>query len=160
LPANHPALSSAISALNDLKVASEIYVSGMTAHELAKRCSQTVRIHRKPADLAQVLPNTALLLHHGGLGTAYAGLLAGVPQLVLPINLEHSITAAGLEQFGVGKSCAATAAAGATDTRDLISSILQDGHLQEAALSAARSLASRRVIDPIGEVVEACQQYL
>ena len=50
LPANHPALPSAISALNDLKLASEIYVSGMTAHELAKRCSQTVRIHSKPAE--------------------------------------------------------------------------------------------------------------
>ena len=160
LPANHPALPSAISALNDLKLASEIYVSGMTAHELAKRCSQTVRIHSKPADLAQVLPNTSLLIHHGGLATAYAGLLAGVPQLVLPFNLEHSITAAGLEQFGVGKSRTATAAAVATDTRDLISSLLQDGHLQEAALKVARNLTARRVIDPISEVVEACQQHL
>src|SRR5262249_28552442 len=114
----------------------------------------------KPADFAQVLPNTSLLIHHGGLATAYAGLLAGVPQLVLPFNLEHSITAAGLEEFGVGKSRSATAAAGPTDTRDLISSLLQDGHFQEAAFSAARNLAARRPTDSIGEVVEACQQYL
>ena len=111
LPANHPALAAVISALNDLKVSSEIYVSGMTAQALAKRCRQTVRIHGKPADLAHVLPNTSLLIHHGGLGTAYAGLLAGVPQLVLPFNLEHSITAAGLEQFGVARSRIASAAA-------------------------------------------------
>src|SRR5262249_9708319 len=81
LPANHPALSSVISALNDVTVLSGIYVPGMSAQVLAKRCGQTVRIHGKPADLAQVLPNTSLLIHHGGLGTAYAGLLAGVPQL-------------------------------------------------------------------------------
>ena len=160
LPANHPALPPIISALNDLKLASQIYVSGMTAQALAKRCSATVRIHAKPADLAHVLPNTSLLIHHGGLGTAYAGLLAGVPQLVLPFNLEHSITAAGLEQFGVGKSRPASAAAGAPDVRDLICSLLEDGILQEAALKAARNLVARRVIDPIGEVVKACQQHL
>ena len=104
LPANHPALPPVITALNDLKLPSEIYVPGVAAQALAKRCNPTVRIHGKPADLAHVLPNTSLLIHHGGLGTAYAGLLAGVPQLVLPLNLEHGITAAGLEQFGVAKS--------------------------------------------------------
>ena len=160
LPANHPALAAVISALNDLKVPSGIYVSGMTAQVLAKRCRQTVRIHGKPADLAHVLPNTSLLIHHGGLGTAYAGLLAGVPQLVLPFNLEHSITAAGLEHFGVAKSRTARAAAVATDMRDLISSLLQDGQLQEAAIKAARNLSVRRVADPISEVVQACQQHL
>jgi rhamnosyltransferase subunit B len=160
LPANHPALPPVISALNDLKLASGIYVSGMTAQTLAKSCGQNVRIHRKPADLAQVLPNTSLLIHHGGLGTAYAGLLAGVPQLVLPFNLEHSITATGLEHFGVAKSRTARAAAIATDMRELISSLLKDGQLQEAALKAARSVIARRVNDPISEVVQACQQYL
>jgi rhamnosyltransferase subunit B len=159
LPANNPALSPVVTALNDLKIPSEIYVSGMTARALAKRCSPTVRIHGKPADLAHVLPNTSLLIHHGGLGTAYAGLLAGVPQLVLPLNLEHGITAAGLEQFGVAKSQNARAA-GATDMRDLVSSVLQDGQLQEAAVNAARSLGARRVADPVSEVVQACQQHL
>jgi rhamnosyltransferase subunit B len=160
LPANNPALPPVITALNDLKIPSEIYVSGMTARALAKRCSPSVRIHGKPADLAHVLPNTSLLIHHGGLGTAYAGLLAGVPQLVLPLNLEHGITAAGLEQFGVAKSQNARAAAGATDMRDLVSSLLQDGQLQEAAVNAARSLGARRVADPVSEVVQACQQHL
>lgn len=158
LRANDPALSPVISALNDLKLPSEIYVSGMAAQALAKRCRPTVRIHQKPADLAQVLPNTSLLIHHGGLGTAYAGLLAGVPQLVLPFNLEHSITAAGLEQFGVGKSQPARAVG--TDLRDLIFSLLRDGAMQDAAIKAAGSLNARRVADPISEVVQACQQHL
>jgi UDP:flavonoid glycosyltransferase YjiC (YdhE family) len=160
LPANHPALWAVISALNDLKIPSGIYVAGMTAQELAKRCSPTVRVHAKPADLAHVLPNTWLLIHHGGLGTAYAGLLAAVPQLVLPFNLEHSITAAGLEHFGVAKIRTARAAAVATDMRDLISSLLQDGQLQQAAIKAAQNLGVRRVADPISEVVQACQQHL
>src|SRR5262245_33018916 len=132
----------------------------MTAQTLAKRCGENVRIHGKPADLAQVLPNTSLLIHHGGLGTAYAGLLAGVPQLVLPFNLEHSITAAGLEQFGVAKSLSARAAEVATDMHDLISSLLQDRQLQEAALRVARTLSVRRVDDPISEVIRACQKHL
>ena len=125
---------------------------------MAKRCRPTVRIHRKPADLEEVLPNTSLLIHHGGLGTAYAGLLAGVPQLVLPSNLEHSITAAGLEQFGVAKSRPAKAVA--AELRDLILSLLRNGPMQEAAVKAAGSLNARRVADPISEVVQACQQHL
>ena len=160
LPAHHPALSVVISALNDLKVPSAVYVPGMTPQQLAKRCRQTVRIHGKPADLARVLPNTSLLIHHGGLGTSCAGLLAGVPQLVLPFLLEDRITARGLEQFGVGKSWTAGAATDATDMPKLISSLLQDGHLQESAMQAARNLAARRAIDPISEVVKACQQHL
>jgi UDP:flavonoid glycosyltransferase YjiC (YdhE family) len=160
LPGVHPALPRVISALNDLKLPAEIYVSGMTAQELAKHCSRTVRIHRKPADLSPVLPNTSLLIHHGGLSTSCAGLLAGVPQLVLPFKLEHRITAAGLEHFGVAKSWPAKAGAIATDMRDLISSLLQDRPIQEAAIKAARNLNARRVADPVGEVVEACQQYL
>jgi rhamnosyltransferase subunit B len=146
--------------LHHLKLPSGVYVSGMAAQTLAKHCGQNVRIHRRPADLAQVLPNTSLLIHHGGLGTAYAGLLAGVPQLVLPFNLEHSITAAGLEHFGVAKSQTARVAAIATDMGDLISSLLQDGQLQEAAIKAAQRVISRRVDDPISEVVQACHQHL
>jgi UDP:flavonoid glycosyltransferase YjiC (YdhE family) len=158
LRANHPALSPVISALNDLKLPSEIYVSGMAAQALAKRCRPTVGIHRKPAHLDQILPNTSLLIHHGGLGTAYAGLLAGVPQLVLPSNLEHSITAAGLEQFGVGKIQPAKAVA--TGLPDLILSLLRNGPMQEAAVKAAGNLNARRVADPISEVVQACQLYV
>jgi UDP:flavonoid glycosyltransferase YjiC (YdhE family) len=160
LPAHHPALSVVISALNDLKVPSAVYVSGMAPQRLAKRCRRTVRIYRKPADLARVLPNTSLLIHHGGLGTSCAGLLAGVPQLVMPFLLEDRITARGLVQFGIGKSWTAGATTDATDMPKLISSLLQDEHLQETAMQAARSLAARRAIDPISEVVKACQQHL
>ena len=92
LPANHPALSPVISALNELNVPSQIYVSGMRAEELAKRCNRTIRIHRRPADLARLLPNCSMIIHHGGLGTAHAGLLGGVPQLVLPMNFLSTIS--------------------------------------------------------------------
>ncbi len=160
LPAVHPALPRVIYALNGLKLPSSIHVSRMTAQALAKHCGRTVRIHSKPADLARVLPNTSLLIHHGGLGTACAGLLAGVPQLVLPFTLEDRITATVLERAGVGKSWPARAGAVGTGIRDLISSLLQDGHLQETAMKAARNLAARRPIDPISEVVKACQQHL
>lgn len=160
LPSNHPALAPVITALNDLRVPSEIYVSGMNAEAMAARCSRNVRIHTKPADLAHVLPNTCLLIHHGGLGMAYAGLLAGVPQLVLPLNLEHSITAAGLGQFGVARTRTAGAAAAGTEIRDLISALLQDSQLQEAAIDAARDMAARRVPDSINKVVQACWQLL
>src|SRR5262249_17163530 len=70
LPAVHPALPRVISALNDLKLPSKIYVLGMPAEVLAKHCSRTVRIYSKPADLGRVLPNASLLIHHGGLSTS------------------------------------------------------------------------------------------
>lgn len=51
--------------------------------------------------LQEALAGKSLAIHHGGCTTAIACLLAGIPQLILPYQLEQKITALKLSQLGV-----------------------------------------------------------
>lgn len=54
--------------------------------------------------LSSLLPQVALLVHHGGIGTTAEALRAGVPQLVVPLAYDQFDNAARVERLGVGKS--------------------------------------------------------
>ncbi|HVS39576.1 MAG TPA: nucleotide disphospho-sugar-binding domain-containing protein [Gemmataceae bacterium] len=71
---------------------------------------------REYAPFSQVLPHAAVLVHHGGIGTAARALAAGVPQLVVPIKNDQFDNARRLERLGVALvlhqgSCTAAAMA-------------------------------------------------
>lgn len=53
--------------------------------------------------LSQALIDKAIAIHHGGLTTSIACLLAGVPQLILPRYLEQQITGSALVQLGAAQ---------------------------------------------------------
>jgi rhamnosyltransferase subunit B len=53
---------------------------------------------------ATLLPLSAALVHHGGIGTAAQALAAGIPQLVKPMTFDQPDNAARLERLGVGLS--------------------------------------------------------
>ena len=63
-------------------------------------------IHDEPPPLARMLEHAAVMIHHGGLNTTETALAAGRPQLLLPIHLEHNLTARAVESLGVGRSLA------------------------------------------------------
>jgi rhamnosyltransferase subunit B len=156
----HPALRPILNALNKMDCKSEIYAQGCDAREIAARCSRRVAVHSSPADFSQVLPESSVLLHHAGLGTAYAGLAAGIPQVVLPFNLEHLITTRGLDKFGVAIRCRASPPPEVPRLMDLLNGVLTDRVRQQAALQAAAELNRRRDNDPLRHVIEGCATYL
>lgn len=65
------------------------------------------------------MPAVRLVIHHGGLSTAVAALMAGTPQLILPWNLEHLVTARAVEATGA----AAIVPADRTDAKTLVRAI-------------------------------------
>ncbi|MFP5274913.1 glycosyltransferase, partial [Coleofasciculus sp.] len=54
--------------------------------------------------LNEALAGRSLAIHHGGLTTSLACLLAGIPQLLLPRHLEEYLNAIALTQLGVAKT--------------------------------------------------------
>jgi len=58
--------------------------------------------------LRALLPQVALLVHHGGIGTTAEALHAGTPQLVVPLAHDQFDNGARVEALGVGKSLPAT----------------------------------------------------
>ena len=53
-----------------------------------------------------LLPRAAAVVHHGGIGSLSQGLVAGVPQLVMPMAFDQFDNAARLEKLGVGRTLA------------------------------------------------------
>jgi rhamnosyltransferase subunit B len=58
--------------------------------------------------LRALLPQVALLVHHGGIGTTAEALHAGTPQLVVPLAHDQFDNGARVETLGVGRALPAT----------------------------------------------------
>jgi rhamnosyltransferase subunit B len=59
-------------------------------------------VHGAPFDL--LVPRTAMLIHHGGIGTIARGLAAGKPQLITPFSYDQPDNARRLRRLGVARS--------------------------------------------------------
>jgi rhamnosyltransferase subunit B len=58
--------------------------------------------HEKYASLELLLPRSAGIVHHGGIGTTAQAMHAGIPQLVLPGRLDQFDNAQHVEKLGCG----------------------------------------------------------
>lgn len=58
--------------------------------------------HFEYVPLSLLLPRSAALVHHGGIGTSSQGLSAGVPQLVSPMAFDQLDNGTRLKRLGVG----------------------------------------------------------
>ncbi len=90
---------------------------------------------------ADILPHTALIVHHGGAGTTLASLGAGLPQLVLPQGADNFSNAAAIRTAGAGEQLFGadlTAEAVTTTVRKL----LADESYRDAAKSVAAEIAA------------------
>lgn len=56
------------------------------------------------APFSQLLPRSAAMVHHGGIGTTSQCLAAGVPQIIVFMALDQPDNAARVERLGVGMS--------------------------------------------------------
>jgi UDP:flavonoid glycosyltransferase YjiC (YdhE family) len=60
--------------------------------------------HVRYASFATLFPRSALVVHHGGIGTCAQALAAGVPQLVMPMGFDQPDNAARAVRLGVGEA--------------------------------------------------------
>jgi UDP:flavonoid glycosyltransferase YjiC (YdhE family) len=71
-------------------------------HQLPPNLPDSVR-HFGFIPLSKLLPNTAALVHHGGIGSCAQGLAAGVPQLVQPMSYDQFDNSRRLVRLGVAQ---------------------------------------------------------
>lgn len=77
--------------------------------------------------LSKLLPHTAAVAHHGGIGTMFAAARAGVPAVVVPQAFDQSFAAGLVERSGIGVDGART------DVREAIRSVLSCDSIREKA---------------------------
>ena len=71
-------------------------------HQLPRQLTDTVR-HFGFVPLSKLLPHTAALVHHGGIGSCAQGLAAGVPHLVRPMSYDQFDNSRRLVRLGVAQ---------------------------------------------------------
>jgi UDP:flavonoid glycosyltransferase YjiC (YdhE family) len=60
--------------------------------------------HFQYVPLQRLLPRTAALVHHGGIGTCAQAMRAGIPHLATPLFFDQFDNARIIEQLGIGRS--------------------------------------------------------
>jgi rhamnosyltransferase subunit B len=107
------------------------------ADQLPARLPPSVR-HFGFVPLSRLLPHTAALVHHGGIGTCAQGLAAGVPHLVRPMAFDQFDNSRRLVRLGVGEEISVKAYRGPA-----IAAALQRLLTSTAVAANCRTLAAR-----------------
>jgi rhamnosyltransferase subunit B len=103
--------------------------------------------------LSHILPRSAALVHHGGIGTMAQGLAAGIPQLVMPMTFDQPDNARRLEGLGAGRRLAPAAFRGSAVARAL-DSLLGSQAVREQCRAVASRFADTDAITRTCELIE------
>ena len=111
-------------------------------------------IHHEPyVPLGDLLPHTALLVHHGGIGTVAQGLAAGIPQLVMPLSHDQPDNARRLERLGVGLSLSSSRL-GPAAVSSAIDSLLSSSEIKARCEDLARRVDARQAREAAASFIE------
>lgn len=108
-----------------------------------------------PADLREVLSQVPVVIHHGGVSTAQAGLVAGRPQVLLPRYLEQELVALALGNRGV-----ATSYIGWVSAEEVVASLQdfrEDQGFHRRARHLAEAIRGRGPCDGVARIAAACE---
>lgn len=104
-----------------------------------------------------LFPRMSAVVHHGGAGTAAAGLRAGVPSIVVPFFADQPFWARTVAQAGVGPAPIPRQQLTAARLADAITSAVTDSQLQAHAAALGERI---RAEDGVRRAVELIEQQL
>jgi hypothetical protein len=93
-------------------------------------------VEREPVASAQALASSSLVIHLGGSGLAAEALMAGVPQLILSMQVEQWLTGQALQRAGLGRLVAAYDHAAKIAPQ--IDAMLEDAGMARRAIDAGQ----------------------
>ena len=101
-----------------------------------------------------LVPRSAALVHHGGIGTLSQGLAGGVPQIVMPMGFDQFDNTARIERLGVGLALARKSFRGPA-LAALLGKLLADQSVADRCRAAADRFAGADGIAAAADEVEA-----
>jgi UDP:flavonoid glycosyltransferase YjiC (YdhE family) len=105
------------------------------------------------AAFEQVFPHAAVVVHAGGIGTAFKAMQAGVPQILVPHAHDQLDNALRLQRLGVARVLPGKRA-GAGALRRALQQVLADRRMQAAAASVARKAGEEDGVARACDVIE------
>jgi UDP:flavonoid glycosyltransferase YjiC (YdhE family) len=113
-------------------------------------------LHCSYIPFSEVLPRSAALVHHGGIGTTAQALAAGIPQLVMPMSHDQPDNAARLARLGVGRSLPPRRFT-APAVAQVLDEMLKSDTVAERCREVARNFHGS---DPIGEACRLVEKLV
>lgn len=130
-------VSATLAGLRDLEVEVVLSTGGADLPELP------ANVRAAPwLPMSEVLPTCAAVVHHGGSGTTFGAMAAGVAQVVLPHGADQPVNAAAVAKSGVGVVLD-TAQAGAAAIRAAVREVVEGHGYRTAAEELAAENAAR-----------------
>jgi len=101
-----------------------------------------------------LLKRSAMLVHHGGIGSMSQALAAGVPQVIMPMAHDQFDNAARVERLGVGRSLPTKRFRGPA-LADMIRGLLDDSAVAGRCRDVAARLADADGLERASDEIEA-----
>ncbi len=130
------------------------YVPDATQAQCEAMSSDRIRVSREPFDLARGFTSRPAVVSYGGHTLGLSALMAGCPQLLLPVNGEQQTTSRLLAQLGVGVCVQPDEPRKRLATG--LSRVLEDEKIAASALCEAQALREFRPERALETAVEAC----
>lgn len=125
----------------------------------AKLAAAGFAVEDKKVPFETIVARSRLVLSHGGLGFVCSALLAGLPQIILPYDIEKRMIAAGVTEIGLGHRVAYEAL-----EAESLGALLRSAHEDEALAGQARAAApgfrARMGISAQAEAADAIEALL
>ncbi len=110
-----------------------------------------------------LFPRVAMVVHHGGVGTAAAALRAGIPQIVTPFSVDQPLWAEMVFRRGVGPKPLSRKQLNAARLTEAITTTLADSQVYANARRLANAVQSEdgvgRAVDAINRILFAGRQF-
>lgn len=137
-----------------------IFGPGLSAEAAAALARHGAQVEATPPPLVTALAPVRLFIHLGGPNAAAEAVAAGVPQLVLSVDIEKDLNGQAIERAGIGRLVKIHDPAANVST-ELIASMLQDdGLAARAAELGATHRALLRQSDPLGKFERDCLELI
>jgi hypothetical protein len=139
--------------LQDSRLATEPWAYLASDYEYRDLVLKTINPENTFKPLHEALVNKRLAIHHGGLTTTIACLLAGIPQLLLPRHLEQQLTSFALLRLGTAEMLINPS------WEDLVMAQIRTFAMAEKAHATAIDLTPWNQ-DFLPVIIKACLEYL
>lgn len=136
-----------------------LYDAGLTAGDMAGLDAAGLHVEQAPVAFADIAARSRLLLSHGGLGIVCSGILAGLPQIAIPFDVEKRLNADALAAHGLGRP-ASFDGLEANSFADFIRANWADEGLRARARDTAPQFRSRMTRSAEAEAADLVESLL
>ena len=155
LTAENPSIEPILTQMALTGVRGTVYVRSAPADLKDRLRLQGLTVFDEPANLEQMLAESAVIVHHGG-SSANSAFAAGRPQILLPQHLEQITTAQLLARLGVAVFLLGNAAPEAASRA--LRQVLTERRFADNAALWARRVHDRPRRPTLPAIIERCEQ--